>query len=82
MGRVKEALKLFYEMTERNLVPDTYCYNALIKGFCDLGLLDKAQSLRLEISKNVCFPDACTYSILICGMCRNGLVGEEKQIFK
>nr|POE92309.1 pentatricopeptide repeat-containing protein [Quercus suber] len=81
-GRVKEALKLFYEMTERNLVPDTYCYNALIKGFCGLGLLDMAQSLRLEISKNGCFPDACTYTILICGMCRNGLVGEEKQIFK
>lgn len=44
-GRVKEALNLFYEMTKRNLVPDAYCYNALIKGFCDLGLLDKAQSL-------------------------------------
>nr|POE98340.1 pentatricopeptide repeat-containing protein [Quercus suber] len=81
-GRVKEALKLFYEMTERNLVPDTYCYNALIKGFCGLGLLDMAQSIRLEISKNGCFPDAYTYTILICGMCRNGLVGEEKQIFK
>ncbi|KAE8705686.1 ABC transporter A family member 1-like isoform X1 [Hibiscus syriacus] len=80
-GKVDDAMKLLNEMNERGLVPDTYCYNAVIKGFCGIGLLDQARSLKLEISKHDCFPNTCTYTILISGMCRNGLVGEAQQIF-
>ncbi|MFS7932547.1 putative tetratricopeptide-like helical domain superfamily [Helianthus anomalus] len=57
-------------MTDKHLVSDTQAYNTLIKGICDVGLLDEAHSLKLEISGVDDFPDACTYTILISRMCR------------
>ena len=43
--RVSNALNLLHDIIEMGLVPNAYSYNAVIRGFCDLGLLDNAQSL-------------------------------------
>ena len=74
-------MNMLRDMLGRGIVPDTQCFNVLIKGFSDLGLLDDAESLKVEISRNNQFPDMCTYTILIHAFCRNGLLVEAQQIF-
>ncbi|KAF3457930.1 hypothetical protein FNV43_RR02591 [Rhamnella rubrinervis] len=75
---VKDALKLLGEMTDRGLIPDAYCYNVMIKGFCDMGLLDEArnglvceaQQIFNEMEKLGCFPSVVTFHALIHGLCK------------
>lgn len=81
--RFDEACSILNEMTDRGILPNTYCYNALIKGYCDAGLLKKAHSLKVDIARSDnCSANAHTYTILICSLCRNGLVTSAENIFK
>jgi pentatricopeptide repeat protein len=64
-------------MTQIGLTPDAHCYNAIIKGLCDVGLLNRVQSLRLEISEH----NVYTYTIIICEMCKRGMVDKAHELF-
>ncbi|KAK1259477.1 hypothetical protein QJS04_geneDACA015481 [Acorus gramineus] len=80
-GRIEEAFGLLNSMVRKGVVPDTHCYNMLIEGLCQLGLLDKARSLWLEVSRDERFSESKTNPIFICGLCKNGLVGDAQEIF-
>ncbi|EOA34195.1 hypothetical protein CARUB_v10021704mg [Capsella rubella] len=70
-GKLLEAEKLYKEMIQRYIDPDTVTYNSLINGFCMHDRLDEAKDmLALMVSKS-CFPNVVTYNTLIKGFCNS-----------
>ena len=44
-GKLDEGMKLFHEMSNRNICPDVVTYSALIDGLCKEGKLHEASKL-------------------------------------
>ncbi|CAM8930725.1 unnamed protein product [Rhodiola kirilowii] len=57
------------------------CYNTLIDGLCNDGLIDKAKELFLEMKKKDISPSVVTYNIVIDGLCRAGKWEEAQAMF-
>jgi len=59
-----EAIKFFYEMSNRNIGPDVVTYNTLIDVLCKEGKLDEARKLFDEMSDRNIGPDVVTCNAL------------------
>ncbi|KAK1360317.1 Pentatricopeptide repeat-containing protein [Heracleum sosnowskyi] len=55
----------------RNEPLNTYCFNAVIRSFCEKGKLDEAWRVLEEMKSCGVPPDLGSYSVLIDGFCRN-----------
>lgn len=67
-GRVKDALNFLSEMSEKGLVPDAYCHNAVIKGLCDLGLWMKLDLFTVKFRSKIAslMPALTPFSFVVC----------------
>ncbi|KAF6139178.1 hypothetical protein GIB67_023231 [Kingdonia uniflora] len=72
LDKVEEAMALFNEMKENNMVPDHIHYTSLINGYCLQGKLEDAKSLFMEMKKKGLLLDIVTYNILAGGFSRKG----------
>lgn len=68
-------------MKDKGFVPDTFCYNTLLKALFDVGNIDRAQSLMSEMLQNNVVLDSTTHNIMICGLCKKGLIDKAMQVF-
>ncbi|XP_060205706.1 pentatricopeptide repeat-containing protein At1g09900-like isoform X3 [Lycium barbarum] len=64
------ALKFIRMLRYENQPLNSYCYNAIIHGFCAEGEVKKAISVFEEMSNSGITPDICSYSILVDGFCK------------
>lgn len=65
------ALDYLRRLRCRNQPLNTYCFNAVIRSFCEKGKLDEAWRVLEEMKSCGVPPDLGSYSILIDGFCRN-----------
>ena len=55
-AKIVDAFELLNVMTGNQCLPDTYYYNTLIKGLCNVRQIDKACALKLEMAQKGCPP--------------------------
>lgn len=68
-GMAETAVKLFDEMAEVDgLVPDSFCYNALMDALCRAGRVDEALGLLGRMEREGCDQTVYTYTILLEGL--------------
>ncbi|CAA6658432.1 unnamed protein product [Spirodela intermedia] len=69
VGMVETAMKLFDEMVEEDgLLPDSFCYNALMDALCRAGRVDEALGLLGRMEREGCDQTVYTYTILLEGL--------------
>ncbi|XP_002518586.2 pentatricopeptide repeat-containing protein At3g13160, mitochondrial [Ricinus communis] len=66
---------------ELEIKPDTVSYNTVIKGYCEMGALDKAISLLVEMEMKGNPPDLITFNTLLNGFYSNGLFVDGERIW-
>ncbi|XP_042026623.1 pentatricopeptide repeat-containing protein At3g23020-like [Salvia splendens] len=64
-GKLKEASKMFEEMVQKGLSPNTVTFNTMIHMYGNNGQLDEVASLMGRMESAKCCPDTRTYNILI-----------------
>ncbi|KAJ4778330.1 Pentatricopeptide repeat-containing protein [Rhynchospora pubera] len=67
-GLVEQAQKLFVEMTDKGLLPDSYCYNTLINILVKEGRVNEALDQAKRMEKDGVDPTVYTYTMLIHGL--------------
>ncbi|GFQ07969.1 pentatricopeptide repeat-containing protein at1g62680 mitochondrial, partial [Phtheirospermum japonicum] len=80
---IDSALKLFDEMSEKDITPNIVTYNALICGLCNfsrwwdakINVFDSMASMNIA-------PDVRSYSILINGYCKKKKIDEAMHMFR
>ncbi|KAK1281651.1 putative pentatricopeptide repeat-containing protein [Acorus calamus] len=78
-GRLVETVGFLNEMRRRGLVPNSFCYNALVEGLCREGYLEIAYRIVRDLSD---IADVWTYTILINGFCQAQLTDRGFELFK
>lgn len=74
-GRTNMAKSVYEEMLSTyGVIPDTYTYNILIRGFCKNSMVDQGFQFFKEMSRFNRDPDIVTYNTLVDGLCRAGKV--------
>ncbi|KAI0501565.1 hypothetical protein KFK09_016510 [Dendrobium nobile] len=71
---VTEARRLWEEMAEKGIKPDTTAYNTLIKCYCEAGKVGKGEELYREMVMEGLKTTGTTLELLIKGHCRAGNV--------
>ncbi|CAL5436429.1 unnamed protein product [Camellia sinensis] len=74
IGFVEFALNLIRKLRQKYQPVNSYCYNAVIDGFCKRGEEDESLRVMEEMKSCGISPDVYSYSILIFGFCKNGNV--------
>ncbi|PWA75496.1 Pentatricopeptide repeat-containing protein [Artemisia annua] len=77
---VENGLKIFSEMNENGLKPDTIAFNVLISGLSRCGLFEETMIL-LDNMVHGLEPQSATYSIVIEGLYKGGKVNEAGLFF-
>ncbi|KAI4352134.1 hypothetical protein L6164_006415 [Bauhinia variegata] len=79
---VDEALCLFKEMQQKNLVPNTITYNTLIDGLCKCGRISYVWELLDEMRDRGQPPDLVIYGLLLHAFCKNKHLDRAIGLFK
>ena len=54
-GKLEDGMKLFFEMSNKNVWPNVVTYSVVIDGLCKEGKLDEGMKLFHEMTnKNIC----------------------------
>ncbi|KAL3740162.1 hypothetical protein ACJRO7_021440 [Eucalyptus globulus] len=81
-GTMDSALQIFYEMTNRGYIPDSYTYGTLINGLCKWGKIGDATKLFEEMETKGCSPSVITYTSMIHGLCQSENLNEAFGLFE
>uniref|UniRef100_A0A6N2LYB3 Pentatricopeptide repeat-containing protein n=1 Tax=Salix viminalis TaxID=40686 RepID=A0A6N2LYB3_SALVM len=65
LGRVDEALLLFFQMLKKDIKPDVITYCTLIDGLCKLNKTSAGLCIFDFMCKNAVAPDIAIYNVLI-----------------
>ena len=72
LGRMREAMDVFYDMEDCGIAPDVYIYSTLMDGFGKIGDVSKMEALYAEMrSVKLIEPTVNTFHILMDGYARN-----------
>ncbi|XP_043712040.1 pentatricopeptide repeat-containing protein At1g80150, mitochondrial-like [Telopea speciosissima] len=68
------TIQVFLDEVPRRfcISPDVFSFNIVIKGFCEIGILDSAYLIMVEMEKVGIRPDVVTYTTLISAFYKNG----------
>ncbi|KAL5701078.1 hypothetical protein ACHQM5_026456 [Ranunculus cassubicifolius] len=77
-GEVRDAHKVFDEMSERNVV----CWTAMIVGYAKQGYVEEARKLFEEMRRVGVEPNLVSWNGLISGFNQNGLLTESVDMFR
>ena len=80
MRRIKDARKLFDEMIQRNMVPNTVTYNTLIDGYCKVGGIEEALGFKERMKEQNVECNLVTYNSLLNGLCGSGRVDDAREV--
>lgn len=82
-GRTNMARNVFDEMLGTyGVIPDTFTFNVLIRGFCMNSMVDEGFHFFKEMSRFKCEPDVITYNTLVDGLCRVGKVDIARNVVR
>ncbi|KAG6486545.1 hypothetical protein ZIOFF_055122 [Zingiber officinale] len=81
-GKLEEALRLFIEMVDDDIVPNTVLYNSLLNWLFKQGHIEEAGFLLSDMRKAHASPDCFTCAIAVDGYFRNGLAHEALGYYK
>lgn len=77
---VNDALKVFDEMVDRGVRPNSITFNTLVQGLCDARELDKIKEI---LQGNGEFrPDRCTFNTLMTAHCNAGKLDDALKMFE
>ncbi|KAF2311642.1 hypothetical protein GH714_025462 [Hevea brasiliensis] len=80
-GKLKEAMEVFSEHLDKDLVPDVFTYSSLISAFCKQGDLKKAFELHEDMCQKGINPNIVSYNALIDGLCKLGDIERARELF-
>ncbi|GAV60339.1 PPR domain-containing protein/PPR_1 domain-containing protein/PPR_2 domain-containing protein/PPR_3 domain-containing protein [Cephalotus follicularis] len=82
MGTMDAAFKIFLDMPNHELSPDSYTYGTLINGLCRFGKISEAKELFKEMETKGCSPTVVTYTSLINGLCQTKNIDEAAELLE
>ncbi|XP_035830973.1 pentatricopeptide repeat-containing protein At3g04760, chloroplastic-like [Helianthus annuus] len=75
-GKPNLTLDLYDELLLRGLKPTVRTYNAVIRVYCQEGLLGKGTELLRKMEVNGCLPDSFTYNVIVRELLKKNEPGE------
>ncbi|CAN6486394.1 unnamed protein product [Victoria cruziana] len=81
-SRLEEVYGLLIEMSERNIVPDSYTMNATIGFFCKAGMVDVAIELFDDRFAVGLSPNDYSYNQLINALCENSRIDDAVRVLE
>ncbi|KAJ6698840.1 hypothetical protein OIU79_012181 [Salix purpurea] len=82
LGKIGEALKLFYGMQLESVPPNVMSWNAVILGFIRNGQINEAQDMFSHMQAVGIHPNLMTFTTLIYGLVQNGFGNEAILVFQ
>jgi pentatricopeptide repeat protein len=65
LGKMKESMELYQELTKLNIKPDLHVFNTLLSGFAKQKNFEKMEEIEMLMKENNLSLDDVSYSILI-----------------
>ncbi|KAI3448593.1 hypothetical protein Pfo_005258 [Paulownia fortunei] len=81
-GRVKEAIKLFEEMMDADIIPNLVTFTGILTAYSHVGLVDEGYHCFMSMQRHGLVPSRDHYSIVVDLLGRDGRLEEAHELIK
>ncbi|KAK2453613.1 pentatricopeptide repeat-containing protein [Trifolium repens] len=79
---IQHANRVFGDMIRKNVSPNIYTYNVMIRGIVSAGKLESGLHLMNEMKTKGCLPNVVTYNTMITACCKENRLDEAFSLLK